>query len=278
MRAGPGRGRLLLWLLTFALGAYAAIAAAAWMFQERLLFPSWLAAPAGPLPPGAERLTVTAPDGVRLEGVHIPPARPANGTLILGFSGNASNAQGVAELLHSLYPDRAVAAFHYRGYAPSGGTTGAQLLLEDGPLVHDVVVERFRPERVVAVGISLGSGVAAGLAAKRPLAGVILVTPFDSLRAAARQLYPWLPVGLLFRHDMNSAAALARTPVPVAIVAAGRDRVIPPQRTEALRRGLRNRVFDETIPHAHHNDIFFRPEFVPAMRSALSAVERTAGQ
>jgi uncharacterized protein len=267
---------LLISLLLLLVGGYAAIVGAAWLFQERLLFPSWLAGPAGPLAPGAERLAIRALDGAELHGVHIPPSRPANGTLILGFAGNASNAASVAAMLHGIYPDRAVVAFHYRGYAPSGGVTGAKLLLEDAPLIHDLVATRYRPRRIVLVGVSLGSGVAAGLAAARPLAGVVLVTPFDSLRRAARQLYPWLPVGLLLRHDMDSAGSLAGARIPVAIVAAGADRVIMPPRTEALRRRLRTVVFDRTIAGARHNDIFARPEFAPAMREAMVAVEHAA--
>lgn len=267
---------MLISLLLLLVGGYAAIVGAAWVFQERLLFPSWLAGPAGPLAPGAERLTVRTQDGAERHGVYIPPSQPANGTLILGFAGNASNAAGVAAMLHGVYPDRAVVAFHYRGYAPSGGVTGAELLLEDAPLIHDLVAARFRPRRIVAVGVSLGSGVAAGLAAARPLAGVVLVTPFDSLKRAARQLYPWLPVGLMLRHDMDSAGSLERARVPVAIVAAGADGVIPPPRTEALRRRLRTVVFDRTIAGAEHNDIFFRPEFALAMREAMAAVERAA--
>jgi uncharacterized protein len=274
-RAGR-RGHVLISLLLLLLGGYAAIASAAWVFQERLLFPSWLVGAASPLAPGTERLTIRAPDGAELHGVYIPPSPPANGTLILGFAGNASNAADVAAMLHAIYPERAVVTFHYRGYAPSGGMTGADLMLDDAPLIHDLAVARFHPRLIVAVGVSLGSGVAAGLAAARPLAGVVLVTPFDSLKHAARQLYPWLPVGLLLRHDMDSAENLARARVPVAIVAAGADRVILPPRTEALRRRLRTIVFDRTIAGAWHNDIFVHPEFTPAMREAMVAVEHAA--
>jgi uncharacterized protein len=268
---------LLIPFLLLLIGGYAAIASAAWVFQERLLFPSWLVGAASPLAPGTERLTIRAPDGAELHGVYIPPSRPANGTLILGFAGNASNAADVAAMLHAIYPERAVVTFHYRGYAPSGGVTGAKLLLADAPLIHDLVAARFRPRRIVAVGVSLGSGVAAGLAAARPLAGVVLVTPFDSLQRAARQLYPWLPVNLLLRHDMDSAESLARARVPVAIVAAGADRVILPPRTEALRRRLRTIVFDRIIADARHNDILSRPEFAVAMREAMIAIEHGAG-
>lgn len=269
------RGRLLLNLLVILLVLYAVIVAIAWHAQERLLFPAYLVVPALELPPGAERLTVETADGVRLEGLHLPPAASAerSDTLLLVFAGNATNAQGAAELIREIYPGHPVVAFFYRGYAPSGGSAGAQQLMDDAPLVHDLVAERLRPRRIVAVGVSLGSGIAAALAARRPLAGAILVTPFDSLSATARQLHPWLPVSLLIRHDMRSAELLRRTRLPVAIVASGRDRLVRPERTEALRRAVPNLVFDATVPGASHDDIFLRPEFRPAMRAALARIE-----
>ena len=257
---------------------YVAISVALFVGQGVVIFPSRMVPPAGPLPPGAEMLHVTAPDGVRLEGVHIPAkAGPKARTLILGFAGNASNAQGIAEFLHDLYPAYPVIAFYYRGYQPSGGVTAASALLDDAPLLFDLAVDRVRPDRVVAVGISLGSGVAAGLATRRRLDGLVLVTPFDSVKAVARDAFPWLPVALLLRHDLPSADFLRASPTPVAIVAAGRDRVIPPRRTDALRRAAPNLVFDATIADADHNDIAFHPEFAPAMQRALDHVEAAGG-
>jgi uncharacterized protein len=114
--------------------AYLAVAAALYFAQTSLIFPAGLVPPAGPLPPGAERIELTAPDGVRLHGVLIPPVRPgSDGTVLLGFAGNASNAAGIAEFLAALYPEHPVVAFHYRGYAPSAGTPSAAALLEDAP-------------------------------------------------------------------------------------------------------------------------------------------------
>ena len=276
------RARLLLKLLLILLVLYAVVVAIAWFAQERLIFPAYLVVPARELPPGAERLTVETADGVRLEGVHIPPtAGSGRGeTLLLVFAGNASNAQGAAELIHEIYPAHPVVAFFYRGYAPSGGTLGAPRLMDGAPFVpaalapldHALVARRLRPRRIVAVGISLGSGVAAALAARRPLAGLILVTPFDSLAATARDLHPWLPVSLLIRHDMRSAELLAGTRLPVAIVASGSDRLVRPERTDALRRSVPNLVYDATVPGAGHDDIFLRPELEPAMREALARV------
>ncbi|MDQ3479619.1 MAG: hypothetical protein M3438_10795, partial [Pseudomonadota bacterium] len=101
----------------------------------------------------------------------------------------------------------------------------------------------------------------------------ILVTPFDSLKAVAGDLYPWLPVNLLFRHEMNAAESLEGTDVPVAIVAAERDEIIPPARTRALRAKVPNLVYDRSI-RGGHNDIYARADFQKAMQEALGAVTK----
>lgn len=264
----------MLILILIPVALYGLILGGLWFFQERILFPSYVVPAAGPLPPGASRLSLDAGEGVRLEGLHIPAAAPRpNAALVLAFAGNASNAQGVAEQLHQIWPEHDVVAFHYRGYAPSTGVTAARTLAEDAPRIHDFVMRRFHPARIVGVGISLGSGVAASLAAQRDLAGLILVTPFDSLSATAAGHYPWLPVAWLLRHDIRSAELLAARAVPIAIVAAGQDEVVPPARTEALRRALPRLAFDETIPEARHNTIAIDARFPTAMRSAMMAVD-----
>ena len=246
-------------------------------FQTQIMFPTHAVAPPGPMPKGATRVSLREPGGDELHGVHISPASASRGerTLILGFAGNAWNSEDAAAYLHDLYPEADVVAFHYRGYRPSTGTPSAEALLADAPLVHDFAVSRVRPDRTIAVGFSIGTGVAAGLAAKRPVDGLVLVTPFDSMKAVAQGLYPFLPVGALFRHDMDVAGALKGSEVPVAIVAAERDEIIAPRRTEALRPSVGNLVFDRTIRGAGHNDIYQRPEFRAAMHDALSALSNS---
>src|SRR5205814_1581359 len=154
-------------------------------------------------------------DGHSLAGIHVPADEPSQEQpLLLGFGGNAWNGQDVAEYLHELFPDRDVVAFHYRGYAPSTGSPSAEALIADAPLVYDFAVERVKPKRVIAIGFSIGSGIAAGLAATRKIDGLILVTPFDSLRAVAQSMYPWLPIGSIFRHEIDAAAALEQSQAP----------------------------------------------------------------
>ena len=242
-------------------------------FQASLIFPTHAVGAAGPLPADAERLSVATADGNELRGIYIPADEPdPSRTLILGLGGNAWNGQDVAEYLHELYPEHDVIAFHYRGYKPSTGRPSAEALIDDAPLVYDGAVDRMEPARVIAVGFSIGTGIAAQLSAKRELAGLILVTPFDSLKAVAQSMYPWLPIGIFFEHEINAAAPLAKSRIPVAIIAAEHDEIVARERTDALRKRIPNLAYDRTIAGAGHNDIYARSEFHEAMRAALDAV------
>lgn len=240
---------------------------------SQMLFPTHAVPSPGPMPATARQVSVTAPDGVVLHGVAIPPAREATPRiLILGFGGNAWNGADVAAYLHRMYPEAQVVAFHYRGYRPSTGEPSAKALIADAPLVLEHAIDLVKPDVTVAVGFSIGSGVAASLAGAGLVDGAILVTPFDSLKAAAADLFPWLPVGLFFNQEMDAAAFLSGSDVPIAILAAERDTLIRPARTDGLRGKARNLAFDRTIAGAGHNDIYDRPEFAAAMREALGKI------
>jgi hypothetical protein len=122
--------KLLVSLAALGALAYLSIAAALFFAQTSIFFPARIVPPAGPLPPGAERIELTAPDGVRLEGVLIPPVRPASlpsRVAILGFAGNASNAAAIAEFLGSLYPEHPVFAFIIAATGPAAAFRARQL-------------------------------------------------------------------------------------------------------------------------------------------------------
>lgn len=273
-RARRSWASLILKLAFTALLAVATLLLMMRFSQTEMLFPTHAVPPAGPLPPGAEQLELKTTDGDWLRGVHFHPSGNGDGprTLILGFGGNAWNGQDVAEYLREVFPEADVIAFHYRGYAPSTGSPSAEALMADAPLVHDLAIELVKPERAVAVGFSIGSGVAASLAQKRDIDGLILVTPFDSLRSVAGDLFPWLPIGSFFQHEFATAEELNGDNTPVAIIAGERDDIVRPARTAALRSRVPNLVFDRTIAGAGHNDIYGRDDFQQALRQALKAV------
>jgi pimeloyl-ACP methyl ester carboxylesterase len=129
---------------------------------------------------------------------------------------------------------------------------------------------------VIAVGFSIGCSMAAYLGQQRPLTGIVLVTPFDSLDALARERYWWTPVRVLLRHQMPTIEFIRRTSLPTAFIAAGRDAVVPFSRSEPLRLAIPNLVFDRTFADAGHNDLYDHPAFNGSMHEALARIEAAA--
>jgi fermentation-respiration switch protein FrsA (DUF1100 family) len=254
MAAGTGR---------FRRAAFVAVAAAAllWIgmhFEESLLyFPTRaLAASPGDYGLEAEDIRPEAEDGVRLFGWWI---RGEGRRAVLFFHGNAGNAADRldrAKILHDRF-GLDVFLVDYRGYGSSSGSPSEAGLARDARAVYGAATSRgFSPEKIVAFGESLGSAVAVGLAAERPCGGVILETPFLSIRALARRHYPFVP-GALIRTRFDNGARIGAVAAPKLFLVAGRDEIVPPE------QGLR--LFElapppktlYVIPEAGHNDTYF---------------------
>ena len=229
-----------------------------WLAQDYLVFLPRLAGASAPLPERAQALELTMADGVRVRGWHLPARRatgPAAPTLVY-FGGNAEDVSWT--LADSRWPDDwALVAFNYRGYGASEGRPGEQALVEDALAIHDALVRRddVDPSRIVACGRSLGSGVAVALAAARPVAGVLLVSPFDSLVAVGRHHYPYLPVSLLLRHRFDSLARAADLTVPMHTIVAQNDTIIPGPRSRALYEAWAGPKSWQTVASADHNTV-----------------------
>jgi pimeloyl-ACP methyl ester carboxylesterase len=145
-------------------------------------------------------------------------------------------------------------------------------LLSDSLAIFDRLQQGQASLPIIAVGFSIGSGVAAYLARHRPVAGLVLVTPFDSLEHLARDLCWWAPVGPLLRHRMPTIDFVRGSRTPTALIIAKHDNVVPAQRSAPLGRAIKNLAFEQTVD-AGHNDIYYRPAFAAAMREALAKIE-----
>jgi len=263
---------------------YGLLVAFMYAAQTSLIFPG-TRLPSRPLsqPLTPTRLSIEPEAGVTLSGMLFSPSEPGLASagepgdhardLLIGFGGNAQDAEVLGQNLAERFPDMHVAVFHYRGYGESSGSPSEQTLLADALIIFDQLVKDLDPSAVYALGISLGSGIAAHLSSERNLAGIILVTPYDSIESVAKQAYPWLPVGLLLKHRFDSTKAMTGQATPTAIIAASDDQVIRPERTEALRANIGNLVFDQTIEGASHGGIHELSLYWDALLTALGALK-----
>lgn len=244
-----------------------------YLVQDSMLFHPPPAPRAAPLAAatGIEAVRVPVADRLILNGWL---ARPAGVTaplpLILYFGGNAEEVSWMAGTQPRL-AGHAILAVNYRGYAGNAGTPGETAFLADALAIHDWAVAQpgIDARRIVVMGRSLGSAVAVHLAAERPVARVVAITPLDSVRSVASGIYPFIPVSLLLKHPFDAAARAPRIAAPLLAVVAGSDRVIPPRHARALFDAWGGPKRWVELRGADHNDIDAAPGFWPAIATFL---------
>jgi fermentation-respiration switch protein FrsA (DUF1100 family) len=208
--------------------------------------------------PAARDVSFAAHDGTRLAGWLLEgPQRPGPRTIVLVCNGNAGDRSLRGSLADAIATSGAsVLLFDYRGYGGNAGSPSEAGLVADALAARRFLDElpEYRGARIVYFGESIGSGVALGLAAKRPPDAIILRSPFPSLVDVGRLHYPFLPVRLMLRDRYESKGIASALRCPALVIAGGADRVIP----ESLSR----EVFDAlpgpkrllVVPGADHND------------------------
>lgn len=221
------------------------------MFQDRLLyFPARasLAEFAGDLQPWP------APSGLR--GLLAEPPGPgAVGTAIVfhGNAGHAGHRRLYAEALHRL--GLRVILAEYPGYGPRTGTPGQAVLVDDATQTIALAAARFG-QPLLVIGESLGAAVAAAASVRMAGAtsGLLLITPWDKLEHVAAHHYPWLPVRWLLRDRYDTVEALRHATVPLVIVVAENDEIVPAPlgRTLHAAVGATNPLV--VVREAAHND------------------------
>lgn len=261
-------------LLAALLILYGAVLAWLWFQQEKLLFfPQ-------PLPPGHQ---LAVEPGVRELQVQVPGAQlsvlhmqlPAPKGVVFFLHGNAGNLAGWFTNT-GLYrrANYDLVMMDYRGYGKSTGRIESeQQLRDDAAAVWKAVAPRYAGRKVVIHGRSLGTALAADLAATLRAAGTppdltVLVTPYSSVRALAMEAYPWVPAALL-RYPLDTMHYARGVGGPVLLVHAERDELIGLHHAQQLAQVLPTARL-EVIRGAGHNDVHAVESYETLMLGALA--------
>jgi alpha-beta hydrolase superfamily lysophospholipase len=265
--------KLLLWLLGIAGTLYLLVCLLLYFQQEHLLFfPAKLPADYRFRFPGrfAERW-ITAPDGTRLHGLLFRTEQPARGLVFyLHGNGGALDSWGeVAPVYTALGYD--VFLLDYRGYGKSQGRIGSEAqLLADVDAAYQQLAQQYPENRTVVLGYSLGTGLAAWVAARHQPRLLILQAPYYSMRDVARSHYPWVP-GFLVRYPLRTYEVLPRVPAPVVLFHGEQDKVIYPGSSRRLRALLGPGARLVLLPRAGHNGMTDNAQYQQVLRELLAA-------
>ncbi|MCC5977807.1 MAG: alpha/beta hydrolase [Salinarimonas sp.] len=220
---------------------------------------------------GFSDIVITTEDGEELRAFWKPPEDGR--ALVLYFHGNGGSlwnrrfrAQALAE------NGRGVLMVSYRGYSGSTGSPTEQGLHKDARAAYEFARERVDPERILAYGESLGTGVVMRLAAENPLGAIVLDAPFTSTADVAARLYPIVPVRLLMLDQFRSIDLVDDVSAPALVMHGRRDQVVPFEDGHALYDALPGPKRFLEFPESGHISLF-EDGGLDAVRALMEGME-----
>lgn len=253
-------GRLKLYLVAIFLtvGAlYSGVLGYIYFNQQALVFK-----PDGELPKPSEVgladmevVSLPMADGTLLTAWSAPAAREGAPTVLFfhGQSGNLSDrSDRLREILNSGF---GLFAPSYRGFPGSAGEPSEKALIADAILMYD----RLKADgaSIILHGQSLGTGIAAAVAAERPNARMlVLEAPYTATVDIAAERYPFLPVSALMKDQFRTRDLIADIRIPILIFHGTLDETIPVAHGQALAALAGETVQLFVIPGGTHNDLW----------------------
>ncbi len=222
--------------------------------------------------PGSE-IRIELPDGKQVHGWFIQNGPEVPLPLLIYYGGNAEDVSWVLQDLPR-YRGWCLLLVNYRGFGLSEGRPSERHLLDDALFLYDRFSARSEvdPERIVLMGRSLGSGIAAHVASARKVRGVIMVSPYDSLAAVGQKAFPWIPVKLFLRHRFEALALAPRLKMPLLAVLAEQDEVIPAENSWRLIKAWGGPVQVTEIANTDHNNITWGGDYWESIREFLETM------
>jgi uncharacterized protein len=249
--------RLLAWTVGTAIVLYLGICSLLFLTQRSLIY--------FPQPrSNHDAAIMTVPSD---SGPILVSTRPATGpTAVVYFGGNAEDVSRDLPSLTQAFPNDAIYLLHYPGYGGSAGHPSEKSIVSAALELFDAV--HAQHPSVVVIGRSLGTGVAVQVASERPIARLVLITPYDSLVDVAASQYPILPNRWLMLDTYDSWKFAPNVTAPTKIIVAGNDEVIPRDSTERLRtRFSKTTVSYVVVPSVGHNTISESPEYLQLLEN-----------
>ena len=171
---------------------------------------------------------------------------------LLYCHGNAEDATGSMEYLKLAVGDKfTIAAVDYPGYGLSEGSPDEEGCYRVVHRLYDWLIETrgFKPEDIVVVGFSIGTGPATELAATKPVGGLVLQAPYLSAPRIVTK------VRILPIDPFPNLKRIGKIKCPLTVIHGTDDSIIPfAQGKELFGLAPEPKCF-VAVEGADHNDL-----------------------
>ena len=148
---------------------------------------------------------------------------------IVYFHGNAGRLDNrIYKLNYFKNMDVNFLIIAWRGFSGNKGKPSEEGLYEDGKSTIEWLKNLGITEKdIILYGESLGTGIATEIAQNNEFAGLILETPFTSMTEAAKNFYPYIPVGLLLKDKYKNDKKIKNIYTPLFVMHGESDQIVP---------------------------------------------------
>lgn len=204
-----------------------------------------------------QELFIQTKDGNLLNGLLFKTDKKSNG-IILYFHGSKKNIDfwGQIAPFHTEELGYDFFMIDYRGFGKSEGRYKNQKQLqEDMQTVYDEMKKYYDESRIILMGYSLGTGIAAYLASRNQPSKLILLAPYYDYAKLIRKSYPII-INFLIKYTFRTHEFIRDCKIPIFILHGNKDDIISYEDSIALCRLLKKEDVFITLEEGGHNMIF----------------------
>ncbi len=197
-------------------------------------------------------LKIMTDEQIQLSAVYL--LNPASTYTILYIHGNAEDLGDIRPVLEQLREiGFSVFAYDYRGYGTSQGKASEHNAYRDIDTVYNYLIQQLGvpAQRIIAYGRSVGGGSAVDLAARQPLAGLIMESCFTT---AFRVV---VPIPIVPFDKFRNLKKIKQVKCPVLVMHGKVDEVIPFSHGQQLFAAAPNPKLSLWLDGAGHNDLMW---------------------
>ena len=216
-------------IITFILLIYLSVLVYLFFFQRNLLYlPNENNYSGDKLKVDIDEVQIKTPDNINLLGWFHKKDLNKFKTIVY-FHGNAGKLENrIHKLNHFKDMDINFLIISWRGFSENSGKPTEQGLYKDGKSAIDWLKNMGLDDKdIILYGESLGTGIAIEIAQNKNFAGLILETPFTSMIDAAKNVYPYIPVGLLLKDRYENDKKIKNINIPLLVMHGEKDQIIP---------------------------------------------------
>jgi uncharacterized protein len=220
-----------------------------------------------------QELWLKTTDSLRLNALHFKAKTDTAKGIVVYLHGNADNLSRWGKYAgHFTRNNYDILMVDYRGFGKNKGRFSEKGLLADGEAAYNYAQLYWPQNKIILYGRSLGSGIAAQLAAKYKPKMLLLETPYTSLPSIAAQFAPFLPYSLIAKYKLDTEAVIGDVRCPVHLFHGTADGLVHYQASLKLAQALNanpNQILT-TIPDGKHRNLADFAKYHAALDSCLN--------